>query len=253
MAATSFRRALVLASVLASAGTWACGTADGEAGPPADQAKAEAYAPGPPRARPGAARQSAAAAPDSGIDVDALGYTRGSDAAPVRVVEFSDFGCGYCRQFNLETWPTLERKYVATGKVQWKMIPFDIGTFPHSHQADLAGECAGEQGRFEDLRPLLFQEQKSWKSGTEGTALDVLRKMAAGAGLDMDRFNRCMAQGWRAARMSASAQLARQLGIRGTPTFYILGYGIIPGALPAEQFSAVLDKVLAREAGEHGS
>ena len=268
---TSAARARRLAAFLSLALLAACGGSDGDAATPAADRPGAAtsgddgvYRPGPPLANPegGTAPAQPPAAPRAqaqepsrtgGTDVDALGFTRGSPDAPVRVVEFSDFGCGYCRQFHEEAWPTLRRDYVETGRVEWKMVPFDVGMFPHARQAVLAGECAGEQDRFDDLRERLFAEQRTWKSGSAGEALSLFRRLAGEEDLDMDRFNRCMAQGWRAARVDASNALARQLGIRGTPTFYILGFGIVPGALPADQFAQLLDEVLARRAGEPGS
>ncbi|MBW3533604.1 MAG: DsbA family protein [Gemmatimonadetes bacterium] len=232
--------------------------ANGEAGAP-DEAglNGASYRPGPPVADPGSSRAGPSPAEEPSragqVAVDSLGFTRGRADAPVRIVEFSDFGCGYCRQFHEEAWPVLHRDYVETGKVQWKMIPFDVGMFPHARQAVLTGECAGEQGRFEDVRERLFEEQRTWKGGSRSQALDLFRDIARDEDLDMDRFNRCMGQGWRAARVDASNALARQLGVRGTPTFYILGMGIIPGALPAQDFADVLDRALAARAAEAGS
>lgn len=259
--------ALVLLALLGACGgsedASAAGRTGGEAASSAGAAPAPAarttdertatYRPGPPLANPGAEPQDAPERPRAGgLDVDELGFTRGAPDAPVRVVEFSDFGCGYCAQFHREAWPALHRDYVVTGKVQWKMVPFDVGMFPHARQAVLAGECAGEQGRFEDVRERLFESQRTWKSATAAAALALFRDLAREEDLDVDRFNRCMAQGWRAPRVDASNALARQLGVRGTPTFYILGFGIVPGALPAEEFSKVLDRVLAAQA-EPGS
>lgn len=44
---------------------------------------------------------------DQEIDVALLGHDSGLSTAPVRVVEFSDYGCGYCRKFHQDTWPVL--------------------------------------------------------------------------------------------------------------------------------------------------
>ena len=46
-----------------------------------------------------------------------IGFDFGSADAPIAVVEFSDYGCGYCRRFHTETFPTLMEEYVETGKV----------------------------------------------------------------------------------------------------------------------------------------
>ncbi len=55
---------------------------------------------------------------------------KGSATAPITVYEMSDFQCPYCRRFALETFPTLEREYIATGKVRWVFVNFPLTTHP---------------------------------------------------------------------------------------------------------------------------
>ena len=61
------------------------------------------------------------------IDVASLGYNSGDPDSPVRVLEMSDYGCGYCRQFHVETFPTLLSEFIETGMVEWKFMPFITG------------------------------------------------------------------------------------------------------------------------------
>jgi hypothetical protein len=75
-----------------------------------------------------------------------IGHDRGTDAAPVRVVEFSDFGCPYCGEFAREVHPALHREYVETGRVRWTYVPVVMGVFRNGGAAALAAECAAEQG-----------------------------------------------------------------------------------------------------------
>src|SRR5690606_24185800 len=84
----------------------------------------------------------------TGLDVTGVGWVTGLDDAPVTVIEFSDFGCPFCAQFALDTYPTLHTEFVLAGQVRWIYVPFVIGRFPNGEGAALAGECAGEQGRF---------------------------------------------------------------------------------------------------------
>ena len=44
---------------------------------------------------------------------------RGNLNAPVTLIEYSDFTCGYCIKFFKETWPRLQARYVDTGKVRF--------------------------------------------------------------------------------------------------------------------------------------
>jgi protein-disulfide isomerase len=50
--------------------------------------------------------------------------------------------------------------------------------------------------------------------------------------------------------VQAHSGLANELGVRGTPTFILVGFGMIPGALPLETFRQVIDTVLVQVAAE---
>jgi protein-disulfide isomerase len=189
--------------------------------------------------RPGAGDAQA-----SRLTLDQLGWDEGEVDAPVRVVEFSDFGCGYCRTFHLETYPTLMEEYVATGKVLWKYVPMVLGNFgPNATAAALAAECAGEQGYFPAARDSLFATQGEWKQASDPA--DLFRRIAGNVGADLERWDRCLEEGWQENRVVSGTTLSREVGARGTPTFFIVGYPPIPGAIPLELFQEVLDTVYA--------
>lgn len=80
----------------------------------------------------------------SGVDLTRVGYDRGRADAPIVVVNFSDFGCPFCGQFERETLPALHREFVETRKVCFKDIPFVMGMFPNGNEAALAAECAAD-------------------------------------------------------------------------------------------------------------
>lgn len=186
------------------------------------------------------------AAPPSGqdgTDISTLGFDLGSPDAPVRIVEFSDYGCGYCRKFSMETWPTLQKDYVDTGKVLWKTIHFVIGNWANSVEASMGGECAGEQGKAEPMTALLFERQSDWKSVADPAP--PVAAIAQAAGLDMATYQTCLDESKYLWRVQAHSSLARQVGVRGTPTFFVIGYAPVQGALPLELFKQVIDTVLA--------
>jgi protein-disulfide isomerase len=192
------------------------------------------------------------AAPPSGQeapDIASLGYDQGSTEAPVRVVEFSDYGCSFCRKFHMETWPTLQEEYVETGKVLWKTVPFVIGNWASSLDASLGGECALEQGKAERMTELLFERQAEWKGASDPAP--PVAAIAEAAGLDMAPYRTCVDEAKYLWRVQAHTSLARQAGVRGTPTFFVVGYAPVQGALPLELFREILDTVLV-EAGAAG-
>jgi len=189
---------------------------------------------------PGAPRVPGAQARPQTVDIAVMGVDRGSSDAPLRVVEFSDYGCGYCRKFHQETWPALVREFVGPGKVEWKFLPYVSGMFDNSPTATVAAECVLEQGTeaFEAMNARLWDDQREWKGAADPEP--VVRAMAEAAGADMTEWDACMTGGRRAWRVDAANALARQIGVRATPTFFIVGFQPIQGALPTEVFLEVV-------------
>src|SRR5690606_35079721 len=181
------------------------------------------------------------------VPVDDLGFDYGTTGAPVRVLEMSDFGCGYCRQFHLETWPTLREEFVEDGRVEWKFVPYVTGMFDNSLAATRAAECALEQSEeaFEALGERIWRDQREWKGSGDAAAL--IRGWAVEEGVDAAPYDTCLAEGRRFDRVAAGGRLARELGVRGTPTFFVIGYPPLQGALPLETFRQVLTAVHAQE------
>lgn len=185
------------------------------------------------------------AAFDRALTPGAPGYDRGSSRASITVLEFADFGCPYCARFAVETYPQLAREFVATGKVRWKYVPFVMGMFPNGAEAARAAECAADQGlaAFGRMHDRLFGSQGDWKGASDPA--ETFRAFAAAAGLDARRFAACYATEAPDRRIRASNELADQLGVRATPTFFING-ARVEGALPVEEFRSLLLDALRR-------
>lgn len=171
-----------------------------------------------------------------------MGYGIGPMDAPVQVIEFSDFGCGYCRLFQQETRPILDEEYVATGKVRWTYVPFVLGMFPNGDAAAVASECAGEQGRFDPVRHRLYQDQQGWRNSQEPSAF--FTKIADEEGLDSKRFAECLQGDSAPAKVQANTRVGQAGGVRGTPAFFINGFPV-SGALPLDSFRDLLDLELS--------
>lgn len=180
------------------------------------------------------------------IGVDRLGVNAGSQAAPVKVIEFVDWGCGFCRQFQLETWPTLRDEFVETGMVEWKFLPFVTGMFGNSEAVTMAAECAlNEDPRlFGAFSGVLWSRQAEWKGSDEPGAL--ARDWVTQLGGDGAAFDACLAGGTRAVRVTSATALAAQMGVRSTPTFWIVGAGPVQGALPVDAFRRIFTEVHAQ-------
>ena len=165
---------------------------------------------------------------------------KGDPAAPITIVEFSDFQCPFCRRAFDQVLPQLVRDYVDTGKATlvYKHTAF-LG--PESSWAAVAAECAADQNRFWDFHNLLFSRQNGENQGTFNK--DKLLSFANELKLDLAKFEPCLNNEETLARVQADIQEGRQAGVTGTPTFFINGQKIA-GAQPYDRFRAVIEPLL---------
>ncbi len=178
-----------------------------------------------------------AQASNGGVSLAGIGHDSGSARAKVFVVEFADFGCGYCARFNVETYPRLDSAHIKSGLVRWKMVPFVTGMFRNSRDVAEAAECAGEQGAFWKMHDLLYLKRKEWMTSTD--IRSQINKYVAQLKLQPAPFSRCLMNPEIKRRIQRHDAIAQQLAIRGTPTFFVNGR-IIPGAVPFDLFSQVI-------------
>jgi protein-disulfide isomerase len=153
-----------------------------------------------------------------------LGYNFGSADAPLKLIELSDFGCGYCRQFHQQTFASLHEQFVQSGRIEWKFVPFITGMFDNSLAVTEAAECVLEQDRdlFEAFSDRLWVRQPDWKGSAD--ALGVVRGWVRELEADVDAFDACLSDDRRLGRVANATALARELGVRGTPTFWLVGH-----------------------------
>jgi len=177
------------------------------------------------------------------VEVSLVGINRGELEAPVKVVEMSDYGCGYCRQFHEESFPSILDEFIETGMVEWKFVPYITGMFGNSLPATEAAECtyAQDPEAFEVLNRQLWDEQRAWKGSDDPAG--VIRPWVESVGIDMATFDTCLQTDEQLEKIASATTLARQLGVRGTPTFVVLGYAPLQGALPLETFRELLTAV----------
>ena len=182
-----------------------------------------------------------AAAPDP-----LAGRIKGSPTARVTVYEMSDFQCPYCRQFALETFPSLDSAYIATGKVRWAFINFPLTSV---HQNAVAAAeialCAAKQDKFWPMHDLLYRHQAVWAPLKEPAAF--LLSLADSAHLSKPALLACAKAPATDEEVRADAEGASRAGAESTPTFYIEG-GLLVGAQPLPVFRQVLDSVVASKA-----
>ena len=161
----------------------------------------------------------------------------GDPNAPITLVEFADFNCGYCGKWALETLPQIRENYVDTGKVQIAYVNYPV-LGASSVAAAQGSECAAEQEKFWEYHNALYENQST------GFTTDALINLAGQVGMNTATFEQCITD-FPEGPLENDMLLSQAMGVRGTPAFLINGIAV-PGALPYEQFEQVIESLLAK-------
>ncbi|MFA6553907.1 MAG: thioredoxin domain-containing protein [Candidatus Paceibacterota bacterium] len=166
----------------------------------------------------------------------------GNPNAPIKIVEYSDPSCPFCKIFN-ETMVEIMDKYGPEGKVAliYRSFPLDTpdaeGNVLHPNAANesRAIECAGILGgneKFWEYEKKLYDLTPSVTSKTpEGLDQKQLPIMAKGLGLDIIAFNECLNSQKAKDIVSAQKLSGINANVSGTPTsFFVLSEKINPTA-----------------------
>lgn len=168
----------------------------------------------------------------------------GDPDAPVKIVEFSDFQCFYCRRFYNQTFTQLKENYIDKGLVYLVYRDFPLSDIhPDAQKAAEAGECADDQGKFWEMHNLIYEGQDKLGNGTVDIPLESLKSYAEELGLDTDEFNACLDSGTYADEVDADVNAGLSYGASATPTFFINGQ-ILVGAQSYETFQSRIDALL---------
>src|SRR5258708_21431475 len=90
--------------------------------------------------------------PTTGKVTNLKGYVLGRPDAPLTMVEFTDLQCPFCRQFVITSFEEIKKNWIDTGKLRYISRDFPLDFHPLALPAARAARCAGEQGKFWEMR-----------------------------------------------------------------------------------------------------
>ena len=188
--------------------------------------------------------QAPPAPPDKVKITNVAGYMLGRPDAPLTMVEFTDLQCPFCNRFALQTFDQLKKDYIDTGKVRFITRDYPLSFHPFALPAAKASRCAGDQGKFWEMRETLVKN-------ADKLSPVYITQTAASLKLDMKAFDACSASTTYDAPIQKDITEASGVDVSGTPTFFIgkttaqgfEGHRIV-GAMPYAVFQAKIDELL---------
>jgi protein-disulfide isomerase len=179
---------------------------------------------------------------------------RGDQQAPVTLLEYSDFTCGFCEKFFEETWPLLNSEYIQTGKLRLIYRDFPRAVSGPSIDTAMAARCAGEQGQYWSMHDRLFSSSRKFSS-------DQLQQQAEDLRLNVRQFSECVQEERYMESIYRDRMEGGSIGVRGTPHFILYlthnpktgPFLVIPGALPFDTFQEQIEKLLKQASTQESS
>jgi protein-disulfide isomerase len=196
---------------------------------------------------------------DAGTHPQADKNSMGDPNAPVKIEEFSDFQCPYCKDFHDQTESQIVETYVTTGKVLFtyrstgNWVSGNIGGGKtESEDAAKAAYCAGDQNKYWEMHATLFGNVLGEDAGSF-TSRRLVALAQTISGLDMKQFNDCYNSNKFKDQVDQDFNDAKAAGVTGTPSF-VLSYTdasgktitkMIEGAQPFDVFQKEIEAALA--------
>lgn len=172
----------------------------------------------------------------------------GDPNAKIVLVEYSDYDCPFCKNFQ-ETMKRIIEEYGVESQVSWVYRHFPIeGLHPNADYIAEASECAAEIGgneAFWKFSDLVFGERDT----NEPTNIVRLDEFAESAGVNLSEFKECLDSGRMAGKVQEDLDNAAAIGANGTPfTVIMVGdqLGTINGAQPYSVVKGIIDNLLGQ-------
>lgn len=163
-----------------------------------------------------------------------VGNRYGSDNAKVTIVEFTDFGCPFCKKM-LSPLRESIAPYLDEIVVVYRHFP--LGLAEYGTLAANVSECGASQNKFEEIREVLF-ENRALVDSQKWDSIAFLSNIS-----DRDDFTNCIFDSRYKERIDRDIEAGKRLGVQGTPT-YLINNKKVTGAITKEQLSELITDAL---------
>ncbi len=167
------------------------------------------------------------------VETKPLSFVRGPDNAPLKIEQFSDFFCPYCKK-QAAVFSELRKKYPDQIQMTFRHFPLSgepgEGTFP-LHEASV---CAAEQSKFWEFHDFVFQSK-------ERVTVEAVTRAI---GLNDGDLKNCLQAERGRSQVLGDLADAHARGVDGAPTFFMNGEKVT-GMRPFNYFAEKIDPELA--------
>ncbi len=167
----------------------------------------------------------------------------GDKNAPITIVEYSDFQCGFCGRAS-KTVEKILKDYKGKVRVLYKHLPL-----PSHPQAMIAAQYYEAVGRQDSKKAKMFHDKIFAKQGDLSKGEPFLKGLAGDLSVDMKQLQRDLKKVEEVVRKDS--QEASQFGFSGTPGFLVGGVSVA-GAFPYPHFKEIIDRHLDNIAKKKG-
>ena len=137
----------------------------------------------------------------------------GNRQAPVQLVIFSDYQCGFCRQL-VPVLQQIRLKFPDDVLIAHRDYP--LKGHPRAVPAAIAAYCAGQQGAFWEYHDRLYVEGQDLGDSR-------LLEIATQLRFDLPRFSECLKSDSARQAVQQSREDAEALGLEGVPIVFLNG------------------------------
>ncbi len=177
------------------------------------------------------------------IEVPAGIPVLGDNNASVTIVEFADFQCPFCGEWQKTIYPQIKKDFIDTGKARFVFMNFPF-LGDESNRAAEAAKCATDQNKFWEYHDKLYASQNG---ENEGAFADVkLKAFAKDLNLNIEEFNSCFDSGKYKQEVADSFGKGSVYGVTSTPTVFINGYKS-EGVAPFENYKQIIESELSKK------
>jgi protein-disulfide isomerase len=154
-----------------------------------------------------------------GNDISDTDHAQGNSEATIALIEYGDFQCPACAANE----PIIKKLMHENG--DWIQFAFRHLPLKEIHRNAVgsarAAEAAANQGKFWEMKDLLYANQSEWSSLPDPAP--KFMQYAAALGVDESRFAVDMASQEVRSKVESDYQTAQSLGLNSTPTFFVNG------------------------------